>query len=229
MAFVGHVDAITRAGVSGWAANPDDPATAAAVAVIVNGEARATGVADQPRPGLAASTRGRATDRSGFRIEFEPPLSPFHEFRVEVVEPASGKPLPGGVHTLSTCRQISGCANEVGEYVVGTKGKSHVNNYDINGKRLFGRAQLDTHTNPYVQEHTDLIESIRSSKPLNELKQVAESTLTAIMGRMSAYTGKKVTWQQALNTKEDLMPHNLTMQTTLPDWQVAIPGKTPLV
>ena len=41
----------------------------------------------------------------------------------------------------------------------------------------------------YVQEHTDLIASIRDGKPLNELKQVAESTLTAIMGRMSAYTG----------------------------------------
>ncbi len=49
----------------------------------------------------------------------------------------------------------------------------------------------------YVQEHTDLIASIRAGKPLNELKQVAESTLTAIIGRMSAYTGKTLTWEGA--------------------------------
>ena len=54
-----------------------------------------------------------------------------------------------------------------------------------------------------MQEHIDLIESIRTGKPLNELKNVAESTLTAIMGRMSAYTGKAVTWEQALNSKVD--------------------------
>ena len=101
MALVGHVDAITRAGVHGWAANPDEPAAPTALVVIVNGEPRLNGLADQPRPGLAASTRGRATDRSGFRFEFDPPLSPFDELRIEVVEAASGKPLPGGVHTLA--------------------------------------------------------------------------------------------------------------------------------
>ena len=51
-----------------------------------------------------------------------------------------------------------------------------------------------------MQEHTDLIASIRAGKPLNELKNVAESTLTAIMGRMSAYTGKTVTWEEALDS-----------------------------
>ena len=39
---------------------------------------------------------------------------------------------------------------------------------------------------------------------------MAESTLTAIMGRMSAYTGKAVTWEQALNSQQNLMPENLT-------------------
>ncbi len=54
---------------------------------------------------------------------------------------------------------------------------------------MFTSAETDNA--PYVQEHTDLIDSIRAGKPLNELKNVAESTLTAIMGRMSAYTGKQ--------------------------------------
>ena len=57
-----------------------------------------------------------------------------------------------------------------------------------------------------MQEHTDLIASIRAGKPLNELKNVAESTLTAIMGRMSAYTGKEVSWDDALNSKLKLYP-----------------------
>ena len=73
--------------------------------------------------------------------------------------------------------------------------------------------------NPYVQEHIDLFASIRDGKPLNELKQVAESTLTAIMGRMSAYTGKAVTWDEALHGEkwfEDTMPKHLTLDMALP-------------
>ncbi len=132
---------------------------------------------------------------------------------------------PKGVHTLSMCRQISNCANEVGEHLVGTKGMCHVNAYSINGKRV----TRNNGRNAYVQEHTDLIESIRSGKPLNELKQVAESTLTAIMGRMSAYTGKEVSWEQALNSTEDTMPQNLTMDMSLPVTPVAIPGRKALI
>ena len=80
-----------------------------------------------------------------------------------------------------------------------------------------------------MQEHTDLIECIRSDKPINELKRVAESTLTAIMGRMSAYTGKRVKWEQALNTKEDTFPKNLTWDMSLPVGPVPHPGLTKLV
>ena len=79
-----------------------------------------------------------------------------------------------------------------------------------------------------MQEHTDFIASIRAGGPYNELKTVAESTLTAIMGRMSAYTGKVVTWEQALSSKEELMPAALTLGP-LPTPAVAVPGRTPLV
>ena len=82
---------------------------------------------------------------------------------------------------------------------------------------------------PYVQEHTDLIASIRGGKPINELKNVAESTLTAIMGRMSAYTGKNVSWEQALNTKEDTMAANLSWQMSLPAAPLPVPGQTKLI
>lgn len=82
--------------------------------------------------------------------------------------------------------------------------------------------------NPYVQEHVDLIASIRDGAGLNEAQTVAEATLTAIMGRMSAYTGKEVTWEQALNSKEDLSPEQYEFGP-LPMPPVATPGRTPLV
>ena len=58
---------------------------------------------------------------------------------------------------------------------------------------------------------------------------MAESTLTAIMGRMSAYTGKAVTWEQALNSKEDTFPENLTWDMSLPVPPVPHPGQTKLI
>jgi predicted dehydrogenase len=154
----------------------------------------------------------------GFRTRTDPRFGHIYDFFAVDYE------YPKGVHTLSMCRQISKCHNEIGEYLYGTKGSSVVHHYHINGKRVAD----PNSTNPYVQEHTDLIESIRSGKPLNELRNVAESTLAAIMGRMSAYTGQKVSWEKALNSEEQLMPDNLTWETPLPEWQLAIPGKTPL-
>jgi predicted dehydrogenase len=140
---------------------------------------------------------------------------------------------PNGVHIQSMCRQVPNCdgnipgVSGVSEAVQGTKGWCQVDRFTINGKSLVARGGRGRAPNPYVQEHTDLIECIRTGKPLNELKNVAESTLTAIMGRMSAYTGKAVTWEQALNSKQSYMPKDLTA-TVLAVPPVAVPGKTPL-
>jgi len=134
-----------------------------------------------------------------------------------------------GMHVLSMARQIEGCQNSVSEALVGTKGS--VDLVDRQLYRIKGPDSWqfkDKEQDSYLQEHTDLIEAIRAGKPLNELKNVAESTLTAIMGRMSAYTGKAVTWEQALNSSEDLMPTQLTWGK-LPLPAVATPGQTQLV
>jgi predicted dehydrogenase len=155
----------------------------------------------------------------GFRTRTDPDFGHIYDFF------STGFEYPNGVHVQSTCRQISQCANNISESVQGTKGQCQISSYTINGKRVArGRG-----TDPYVQEHTDLIESIRKGQPLNELKQVAESTLTAIMARMSAYTGKEVTWDFVVNkSKEDLMPAKLSFEMSLPVPPVAIPGKTAL-
>jgi len=133
-----------------------------------------------------------------------------------------------GVHMLSMCRQIAGCENSVSETLVGEKGTCDVNRYIIRsgGEVKWRFAEKDN--KPYEQEHTDLIEAIRGGKEMNELKSCAESTLTGIMGRMSAYTGKAVTWNQALNSKENLMPAKLEWGS-LPFPDVAVPGTTPLI
>jgi predicted dehydrogenase len=145
---------------------------------------------------------------------------------------------PDGVHVLSTCRQINGCENAtepkrisgVSEALVGTKGSSYTDDrgrFRIRGAKPWSFTGEDNA--PYVQEHTDLIESIRKGEPNNELKNVAESTLTAIMGRMAAYTGKAVTWEQALKSKMDTMPKDLSRDMKLETVALPVPGKTRLI
>jgi predicted dehydrogenase len=131
-----------------------------------------------------------------------------------------------GVHMMSMCRQIAQCADSVSEALVGSQGKCQVDKYTITGPRAWRfRGEKN---NPYGQEHTDLIASIRAGKPYNELKEVTESTLTAIMGRMATYTGKLVTWEEALNSEENLMPAGLDWTMTLPVPPVPMPGQTEL-
>ena len=115
---------------------------------------------------------------------------------------------PNGVHVMSMCRQIDGSANHVGEHIVGSNGTSDPGSWIApkNGERYETER---TDINPYVQEHTDLIASIRRGTPLNEGRRVAESTLTAIMGREAAYTGGEIVWDELLNAQQSLMPENL--------------------
>lgn len=134
---------------------------------------------------------------------------------------------PGGVHMYSSCRHIKTCKSNVSEAAVGTRGVCDVSGFRINGQKVIPPAAKKR--TDYVQEHTDLIESIRNGKPINELQAVAESTLTAIMGRMSAYTGMPVTWEQAMNSQEDTFPKELDIKGTVPIGPVPAPGRTKLI
>ena len=80
-------------------------------------------------------------------------------------------------------------------------------------------------TNAYIQEHTDLIAAIRKGDTINELKTVAESTLTAILGRMATYTGDEVSWEAALNSPENSYPAGLTLDSSLDTAPVPLPGQ----
>lgn len=129
---------------------------------------------------------------------------------------------PGDTHVMSMCRHWDGTPGNVSEHIVGTKGKSNPYN-EIFGPNAWQHPGGGR--DPYVQEHADLIESIRNNKPINEAKQVAESTLTAIMGRMAAYTGQIITWEQALNSQENLAPKSWDFKLPLPVPPVAVPGQ----
>jgi predicted dehydrogenase len=136
---------------------------------------------------------------------------------------------PNGVRVLSMCRQTAGCNEQVSERVVGTKGQTYTDGSIgfIEGQNAY--KYEGESPNPYVQEHADLITSIREGEVLNEGKRVAESTMTVIMGRMSAYTGRALKWDWAMNASElDLRPPKYEFGD-LPVRPVAVPGKTPLI
>jgi myo-inositol 2-dehydrogenase/D-chiro-inositol 1-dehydrogenase len=129
-----------------------------------------------------------------------------------------------GVKMVSMCRQIDGTDGNVSEWIVGTKGRSDGNNW-ISGPGEWKWA--GERPNPYMLEHRDLIASIRAGKPLNEGRRIAETTMTAIMGRMAGYTGKVVTWDQAINSQEKLVPDTFAFGP-MPVPPVATPGVTKL-
>ncbi len=79
----------------------------------------------------------------------------------------------------------------------------------------------------YQQEHDELFASIRSGQPINNGLYMSRSSLMAIMGRMSAYTGQRVTWDQALNSPERLGPEKYEWGPA-PEVVVAVPGITKL-
>ena len=104
------------------------------------------------------------------------------------------------VHIHSQCRQITGSYGRVGEMFTGTEGSCY------GGGKLKGKTvtipeiKLDT-DNGMVQEHVDMIRSVVAGKPLNDAKSIAESTLVAIMGRISAYTGEQVRWNDLMKNE----------------------------
>ena len=81
----------------------------------------------------------------------------------------------------------------------------------------------------YQNEHDQFFASIRKGKPINDGTWMAQSTLIALMGRMAAYTGQEITWEQALNSQEHLVPQNLSWNMALPVSPMPIPGKTKFI
>ena len=133
---------------------------------------------------------------------------------------------PSGARVMSMCRQIAGTRGRVGESFIGTRGKTDPSG-TITGAKAWTYQKPEKPISPYVQEHTDLVAAIRAGKPYNELKTVAESTMTAILGREAAYTGQEITWDQIMKANQQLSPPQLAFGP-LPVPPVAMPGVTKL-
>lgn len=150
---------------------------------------------------------------------------------------------PNGAVISSQCRHQKGCMNRVSEAFQGTTGKvytdsgnkAEIKNYD--GTSIYSH-QGEEDKNPYQVEHDELFASIRSGEVINNAEYGAKSTMTAILGRMATYTGKMVTWEEAMNSNLKLVPDENTltwdtMPQAVPDaegnYPVPVPGKTKIV
>jgi len=153
----------------------------------------------------------------------------FDNFSVDFV-------FENGMHMHSMCRQINGCANNVSERIQGTKGFTNCYDkiYDMEGTEIWkyeyplddeGKPSSRAMMDPYVQEHIDMVTSIRTGKPFNELENTAVSTLTAIMGRISAYTGKETTWDEMMNSDLKLGPTVFEFGPVDISKEVPVPGE----
>ncbi|MBM3889681.1 MAG: twin-arginine translocation signal domain-containing protein [Verrucomicrobia bacterium] len=159
-----------------------------------------------------------------------------------------------GSRMMSQCRHIPGCWSSVSEHAHGTKGIAEISGKTIRGatewkfqppkssadenapakvKKKGGRKSKSSADNPTQIEHDHLFAAIRANKPYNEADYGAKSSLVAILGRMCTYSGKQITWEEAMNSKLDLMPKTFAWDAEPPvkpdaegRYPIAVPGKS---
>ena len=135
---------------------------------------------------------------------------------------------PGGAKGFIFCRQQAGTYNENADHIIGTKGIAKINGFGnvhaVQGETTW---KYDGPKNDmYQTEHDEFFQSLRAGKPLNYSANIAHSTMVGILGRMAGYTGKAVTWEDAIKVEEGLAPEGpLTWDMKLPVPEVAIPGR----
>jgi predicted dehydrogenase len=124
-------------------------------------------------------------------------------------------------------RQIGGTYAENSDYLLGSIGWGKIQGWQpphFKGKETW--RYHGPKTDMYQDEHNELFASIRSGKPINDGVRMAQSTLMGIMGRMAAYTGQEISWDQALNSEEKLVPDHLDWSMKLDVPPMAVPGTT---
>ena len=133
---------------------------------------------------------------------------------------------PNGVRAFLANRQMVGCYNENSDYILGTDGTCTIGRGPV--PRIEGKTNwtfTGQQYNMYQKEHDVLFAAIRKGEPVNNGKRLATSTMLAIMGRMAAYTGQQVTWDQAMNSNERLVPETLDWNGKLDVIPRAEPGR----
>jgi predicted dehydrogenase len=162
----------------------------------------------------------RATSLGGRQVRTGPEYGHIYDHHAVIYEYAGGQKL------FSFCRQQAGCKNDMSNQVIGTKGTAEVSERRLEIAGASPWRYGEKSNNFYQTEHDELFASIRSGMPINNGDYMAKSTLLAILGRMASYTGKTVTWEQAMNSSEDLTPPSYDWDVNLPVPPVAMPGVT---
>ncbi|MDD2475023.1 MAG: Gfo/Idh/MocA family oxidoreductase [Dysgonamonadaceae bacterium] len=132
--------------------------------------------------------------------------------------------MENGVHMHSMCRQIDGCTNNISNYIQGTKGTwigtgavgGEVVIKDLTGKVIWEFDEEEEkanykQTNPFVLEHVNLVNCIRSNTPIEQVTEMCVSNMAAMMGRESAYTGLETTWEAMTASSLDYTPADLSL------------------
>ena len=141
-----------------------------------------------------------------------------------------------GSRLYSQSRQNRGTFTSVSEHVTGTKGSADLNDpqkrFAITGPNAWS-LRLKEREDGHQLEHFPLVDAIVNNKPHNEAEHGAKSTMTAIMGRMATYSGKLIEWDEAFNSKLDLLPKTFAWDAPAPVqpdangfYPVAMPGRT---
>lgn len=159
----------------------------------------------------------RATGLGGRQVRTGPEYGHIFDHHAVIYE------YPNEVKLFAFTRQQNGCASDVNDYFMGTKGTCDVMKHAIVGENKW--RYRGPKRNMYQVEHDELFASIRSGNPRNDGHYMTYSTMLAIMGRMATYTGQTITWDQAMNSQEDLTPPKYEWGD-LPVAQVAMPGIT---
>ena len=142
---------------------------------------------------------------------------------------------PGDRIVSFMCRQIPNAETQNGSVIYGSRGTCHIGAssrpakiFDRSGKLVW--EQVGRIADAYRAEHKALVDSIRAGSPIVELAEMADSSLTAVLGRLAAYSGRRVTWDFVANESQlDLFPKNLAWDSALPASSFAVPGRTKLV
>lgn len=131
-----------------------------------------------------------------------------------------------GLQIHSACRQWVNCHSRVTDHVAGTKGRADIMSHRITGENAWNWQPPEGLVDDmYQTEHDELFAAIRDNEPINNGVYMSQSTMMAIMARLSAYTGKVVTWDQMMNSDLDLSPRRYDWDSA-PDYSLAIPGVT---
>jgi predicted dehydrogenase len=135
-----------------------------------------------------------------------------------------------GVKMFHFCRQQEGCDGDVSDHILGTKGICEVMKHRITGANPWSYDPPEGSADDmYQTEHNELFASIRRGKPINNGDYMTKSSMLAILGRMAAYTGKTIKWEDALKSNVDLTPKEFAQGYhlgELPMPKVAMPGRT---